>query len=434
MSRIPFSTRTPRYGFPLSCLLLAFLAAGNASAIPEAGSLANTKHMLLNQKKLNVGYFGGSITDGSGASDQEKTSWRALSTAWLKKTYPDAVITAKNAAIGGTGSDLGAFRCSNDLLPSKPDLVFLEYSVNDFGKTSDKVLASVEGIVRQILAKNPYTDIVFVYTLTKSMAGAYETGNLPNTTLWDQEVADHYNLPSVNVGKKLWEAVKAGQGTWATFTGDEVHPTDKGYRIYEAEVERFLGAALVLATPAHTPKAMPTALTPKPLDRGRLVDAWSLNAAGWAKETESLAGKYPHRIAARTAGTELNYAFSGSAIGIYWLVAPTSGDIEWSIDGGTSKRETSWDVYAKSFTRANYIVLSQDLTAGPHTLKIKVLGEKNAESTDTWIRIGALMTNDSPGVGLADSPPDPANPYMGLRAGPTSGGYMPITLSLEDQP
>ena len=92
--------------------------------------LRNSAYKLKNNKKLTVGYFGGSITEGAGASDPSNC-WRSLTTQWLRDTYPDCEINEIMAAIGGTGSDLGAYRCEKDLLSGSPDLVFIEFSCND---------------------------------------------------------------------------------------------------------------------------------------------------------------------------------------------------------------------------------------------------------------------------------------------------------------
>ena len=35
--------------------------------------------------------------------------------------------------MGGTGSDLGVFRLQHDVLRQRPDLVFIEFAVNDAG-------------------------------------------------------------------------------------------------------------------------------------------------------------------------------------------------------------------------------------------------------------------------------------------------------------
>ena len=88
--------------------------------------LDNTFYKLKHNLSLTVGYFGGSITEGAGASDASKTSWRAGVTDWFRVTYPDAVVREIQATIGGTGSDLGMYRCDADLLSKNPDLVFVE--------------------------------------------------------------------------------------------------------------------------------------------------------------------------------------------------------------------------------------------------------------------------------------------------------------------
>lgn len=40
--------------------------------------LNNTLYKIQKDKALTVGFFGGSVTVGTGASNQEGTSWRAL--------------------------------------------------------------------------------------------------------------------------------------------------------------------------------------------------------------------------------------------------------------------------------------------------------------------------------------------------------------------
>ena len=42
--------------------------------------LENTLYKLKNESRLTLGFFGVSITDGAGASDTEKTSWRGAVT------------------------------------------------------------------------------------------------------------------------------------------------------------------------------------------------------------------------------------------------------------------------------------------------------------------------------------------------------------------
>src|SRR3569623_990170 len=125
--------------------------AANAMAAETQPSRGRTVAKLANKKQLTIGYYGGSLMAGAGASNAAKTSWRARTTAWCKEHFPEAAITEVNAASGGTGADLGAFRCANDLLTKDPDLVFIEFAVNDGGTPALRVKRSMEGDVRQIL-------------------------------------------------------------------------------------------------------------------------------------------------------------------------------------------------------------------------------------------------------------------------------------------
>jgi lysophospholipase L1-like esterase len=378
--------------------LIAFtLVALAAMTPPPAGAadaplLGRTFEKLRAQKALTVGYFGGSITAGAGASKGDETSWRALTTKWFRDQFPGARITEINAAIGGTGSELGAFRCRNDLLSKNPDLVFVEYAVNDGGGQDPLNKRTMEGIVRQIWTANPRADVVFIYTSTKALAPAYDKGETPNAIRLHGAVARHYGIAEVNVGKALWQAIKDGKGTWETLAPDSVHPSDAGYRIYADVVAAFLEAHKADA-PAPPPVTLPAPLTKDPLDKGRLVDATAAEAPGWKVEEKSLAGRTPRRLVSDAPGSTLTFKFTGTAVGVYWLVAPDSGDVEWSIDGSPPKRRSSWDRYALKFTRPHYTVFSTELPPGEHVLTIKVLAEKNEQSTGTAVRIGAFLVN-----------------------------------------
>ena len=157
----------------IGALTLATLLGTASLAAPEQPPQAVTQqrgglpHVFA---KLNAGkpvtavYFGGSITAGAGASDGERTSYRALVGQWLTTTFPKSVVTNVDAAIGGTGSDLGAFRAGWDVLAHHPDLVFVEFAVNDGGSPEPMIDRAMEGIVRQMRRADPATDICFVYT------------------------------------------------------------------------------------------------------------------------------------------------------------------------------------------------------------------------------------------------------------------------------
>lgn len=359
----------------------------------ETMKLKNTFYMLNRLKALKIGYFGGSITEGAGATDMDKTSWRALTGAWFRKNYSNCEIKEIQAAIGGTGSDLGLFRCERDLISHMPDLIFIEFAVNDSGISRDRILYSIEGIVRKIWEANPYADIVFVYTITRSLAASLENGTEFNAKSIHMEIANYYMIPSVDAGQKLLKKIHSGFGVWESYTVDNVHPSDEGHSIYAEAIQNILRENLVPGDELF-PRTLGKPFNCPSIVKSCLADAWEVKQEGWTRFEQSMAGVYPHMLSCNEPGTVLKYEFSGTIIGIYWLIAPDSGDIEWSVDGSEPTRVSSWDKYACRFSRAHYYIFIEDLNPGLHLFKLRILYEKQPESSGTWIRIGAFLVGE----------------------------------------
>jgi len=102
-------------------------------------SLPNFFQKLEAGEDVTIAYLGGSITAQKG--------WRVQSRDWFEQQYPEARIEGVHAAIGGTGSSPGVFRVEKDALQAKPDLLFVEFAVNDAGASPDRITKAMEGIV-----------------------------------------------------------------------------------------------------------------------------------------------------------------------------------------------------------------------------------------------------------------------------------------------
>ncbi len=196
--------RVLRYVCLLSGLSLAFVIpslAGEPDRLRDAveftprQGLPNFFAKLAAGGDVRVAYLGGSITAQPG--------WRPKTLTWFQQQYPKAKVSEINAAIGGTGSMLGVFRLQHDVLQHKPDLLFVEFAVNDSGTPPPSILQTMEGIVRQTWLANPRTDICFVYTLTQQMLGDLQGGKFPRAASTMEQVADHYGIPSIHMGVEV---------------------------------------------------------------------------------------------------------------------------------------------------------------------------------------------------------------------------------------
>ncbi len=292
--------------------------------------LSNTAYCLSMRKNLTVGYIGGSVTAGFGASNAEVTSWRARTTQWLRETFPAATVAEGNAAVGGTGSFLGMCRIGTALLgPYHPNLIFIEYAINDYyqGCSMEESGRQMESMVRQCLSANPYTDIVLIYTTDCGMAGR----DFDAVCAFEQ-VARHYGLYTVNVGRLLREREGADalryQGQFLT---DSVHPNDAGYEWYAAYVTEFLATQLAEKAP-DAPRAH---CIPAPLYGNLITAACPIGAAAMAAANPGVGSLYDETNYVLGSGEAMHIRFCGGALALWWRMA-TGGQVMLTLDGESS--------------------------------------------------------------------------------------------------
>jgi acyl-CoA thioesterase-1 len=72
----------------------------------------------------------------------------------LKNNYPLAVINLINTSIGGENSINGAKRFDEEVLVHRPDVLFIDYALNDRGPGLEKAKAAWEDMIQKALAKN----------------------------------------------------------------------------------------------------------------------------------------------------------------------------------------------------------------------------------------------------------------------------------------
>ncbi|MBQ6646760.1 MAG: hypothetical protein IJM56_08790 [Clostridia bacterium] len=363
--------------------------------------LENTLYRLKRAGSLTVAYFGGSISEGAGASAYENC-WAAKTTRWLKERYPNCRIREVQASIGGTDSTLGVYRCDRDVCGENPDLVLFEFAVNDSGLDYTTALRNAEGCFRKIWQKNPVADIVTVYTTTKALSDRMAAGGVWHAKLAHAAVSEHYGAPQIDLGEALrcrvlTEAAPRDEaGGWLKYTTDSVHPNDAGHALCADVLRAHLEEMLLASGELSKPRAH---VLPKPLTeeeqshlRARVVDCTEAETdQSWFLKEQSLCRRYPHYLECTAPGGELSFRFKGRRIDLYWMMARDCGDALFSVDGGEEKRLSSWDSYCKRFNRANAACVAKGLPEGEHTLKLRLSGERAPESEGTALRIGAFL-------------------------------------------
>lgn len=191
--------------------------------------LKNLMKRAANGESLVIGFLGGSITQGS-LSSTSKNCYAYLVYEWWKKSFPNAAFSFVNGGIGGTTSHYGGARAWKDVLCYRPDIVTVDFSVND--DANEFFEETYEGTLRRLLAAPSAPAVVVLNNVF------YDTGK--NAQYYHNRIADHYGIPHVSIKDTVYPDVESGKIVRADITPDNLHPNDKGHRLVADEICKLL--------------------------------------------------------------------------------------------------------------------------------------------------------------------------------------------------
>ncbi|WP_164851168.1 SGNH/GDSL hydrolase family protein [Larkinella soli] len=386
----PVKSRPARFGFPgvlaLFFLLITGIRPAGAQELVRAeecrvrAGLPYFFRKLADRMPVKIAYLGGSITEAGGG-------WREQSVAWFQSRYPQTPIESINAAIGGTGSDLGVFRLREQVLNHRPDLVFVEFAVNDNGKPAERIMQAMEGIVRQIRRADPKTDICFVYTVMASMAPTLSAGRFPESASTMERVADHYGIPSVHLGLEVIRLADRGELVFRgkpdefpgklVFSPDNVHPyAQTGHRLYTEALARSM--TQIADRGGKRKSRLPDPLRPDHWEQARMENARKAGrTGGWTVITPAtdtvarrLANRFSSLLKAGRPGERLRVRFRGTQLGLYDVMGPGCGQYRVFVDGQEMPPVPRFDEFC-TYYRSHYFLLPA-VPMGDHVVEFEL--------------------------------------------------------------
>ncbi len=362
--------------------------------------LSNVYKLLAVEKKLTIGYIGGSITYGSSARnamDGQKgdinLSYVNRISNWFKETYKGATIETVNAGVSDTATNFGIFRLEKNLMNTNghdmPDLVFIEYTTNDSTSLKkEKLLVQIESMIHNVWNANPYAEIVFISTQV-----AYKNESIKAY----KEVGEKYGIPFIDVGSPLrkakhekWGSTKETSGKYY-YTVDDLHPSHIGYGIYFDTIKPVLEENLKFELKEWKlydyKTNLPAAINSNLIDNPVILTADKLTVSGNAEiQTKgvdvTLFGTSLSERAELLTDNSLKITgvatvkadFSGTAFGfLFDILDNKSIPMRYKIDDGNWVNYTIGGTYAHP---QGYIV-EQNLENKDHTVTIEFLEETN---------------------------------------------------------
>lgn len=230
-----------------------YLSAKDLQVASPWKSIDNTALAAVMKKAeagepVTIACIGGSITQGSisnGPLDSEikrRECYANIFFAWWKETFPNTEVMVINAGIGGTDSYLGVHRVQTDVLDYHPDLVLVEYSVNDGANNSYK--NSYDNLVRRILKSEDAPAVLLLFMAQTNLNTAQNVHQL---------IGFNYGLPMVSHYNLIKDFFENGRYTEAQMSGDVSHPSAFGHALVGEMLWDYLNTVYVELDSYGTP-------------------------------------------------------------------------------------------------------------------------------------------------------------------------------------
>ncbi len=220
---------TPEVPYELGGELTPTMIANSVLNKGNQARLAKVIKKLQAGESVTVAYLGGSITQGSSAGNE--LCYARLTTDWLMEQFPDANIKYVNAGIGATGSYIGIHRADRDVLAYDPDLVFIDFSVND---TSDRIAtnkSTYEGLIRKLWSHDTAPAII-------TIAMTQENGT--SVQAEHSEIAIRYDIPMISYRNAILDVIDKGYIVWDDISDDNIHPNVPGHAVLTQMITNYI--------------------------------------------------------------------------------------------------------------------------------------------------------------------------------------------------
>lgn len=373
----------------------------NASDYHQIRSgLINSHIKFERDKKGRVAFLGGSITYNSG--------WRDSICAYLNHRFPETNFEFIEAGIPSMGTTPAAFRLERDILSyGKIDLLFEEAAVNDSsnGRTTTEQIRGMEGIIRHLRKSNPEIDIVMMHFVDPHKIAAYNKGIEPEVISNHNEVAERYQIPTINLAKEVTDRINNKEFTWEN-DFKNLHPSPFGQGIYSNSMLQFLNTAYSRNLDSDdkiSSRNLPVKIDEHSYDNGYLLDIsaakfnkeWNIDSLWDPKDGTGTRPNYVNvpMLVCNNPESTLKVKFEGNTIGIAVAAGQDAGFIEYRID---KKEWTKLNLFTKWSQHLHlpwFYTLATGLSQNKHVLEIRISGTKDEKSKGNACRIRYFYVN-----------------------------------------
>lgn len=295
-------------------------------------ALAAVMRKASSGEPVTIACIGGSITQGtisSGTDDSElefKKCYADIFFEWWEDTFSETSFTFINAGIGATDSYLGVHRVQKDVLDYHPDLVLVEFSVNDGSSVIDK--RNYDNLVRRILLCEECPAVMLLFMGQTNGSTAQDIHSL---------IGFNYKLPMVSYINVINHMMEENLYTGQQLSGDTVHPSALGHAIAGEILWKYLNDVYVQKDSFSEPEIFNSkAVTNDVYLDSEILDSTSLSVTDAGTFTESCVFQpFPNDYSCTEGPGNLSFTVNCKRLGFlyYCTTDGKSGQFEVYVDG-----------------------------------------------------------------------------------------------------
>lgn len=230
-------------------IFLGFLLGSVTAIAQTGGEQGDTSYLSALKKELaarfpanrtiNLVFHGHSVPTGYWSKQEVHTleSYPHLLLRQLKAAYPYAVINVITTSIGGEWAEKGQERFARDVLPHQPDVVVIDYALNDLGIGLERSKAAWSNMIEQALASHLKV-ILVTPSPDQREAITRDDSRLAQHAAQIRQLAAHYGVGLADPFA-LFQQIARKKGSVKKYMSHVNHPNQKGHALIAGELFKW---------------------------------------------------------------------------------------------------------------------------------------------------------------------------------------------------
>jgi lysophospholipase L1-like esterase len=189
-----------------------------------------TIHLVFHGHSVPSGYSATPIVNTLGA-------YPHLTLKIIKEKFPTAVVNVITTSIGGEQSEQGEKRMATDVLSMKPDLLFIDYALNDRNIGLKRTETAWRKMIEQALK---YGCKLILLTPTPDLSEDILNDEAPlaGYALLIRSLAAEYKVGLVD-SYIIFKKMKQNGSNLADYMAQNNHPNERGHQVVATEISKW---------------------------------------------------------------------------------------------------------------------------------------------------------------------------------------------------